>query len=345
MRTSFPLALLLVALGICSCSPRSSVPMGAADPAYSTDSYCQIAGTAGLFDWTGGAFVTCPDLMPGSGDEPIDGSACSVSTVGNDGRAQSTSLLNVQSAQVLADGRILVWSFDGSLSLRNGTMPSHMIASIALDPWLDATRNRVVFVAPAAGATSLEPGDDRRVVIVDLGTQTELEVLADSTASSPIALPGTDQVLYVSSAGGTAAVWRASAMVAAADPTPDSCTGGREGDPMDPASECTPPDSSGSFVQLTNLTPEVPQTNVPPFGRQHVFVGESDTTRLIYSAPITTDMGALVSEIFALDPRTGDVEDLGPGAFPQRGPSGSVLARTGTTSCTAVQYLAPGATP
>lgn len=347
MRSSYTFALLVLtlALGSASCSPRSSVPGGAADPAYSTDSYCQIASTTGLFDWTGGALVACPGLMPGSGDEPIDGSACSVSVVGADGHATSTTLLNVQGAQVLSDGRLLVWSFDGSLALRSGTMPAHTIADLVLDPWLDASRNRIAYVAPAAGATSLEPGDDRRVVIYDIGAQTQLEVLADSTASSPVAIPGTDDVLYVSAAGGTASIWRATAMLAATDPTPDSCTGGREGDPSDPGSECTPPDSSNAFVQLTNLTPEIPQTNVPPFARQHVFVGESGTMRLIYAAPIETDTGALRSEIFALDPRTGTSADLGPGSFPQRGPQSSVLARTGDTTCTAVQYLAPGATP
>lgn len=344
MRSFITFALALLALGMSSCSPRSA-PTGAADPAYSADTYCQIASTPGLFDWTGGALVTCPHLMPSSSDEPVDGSACSVSTVGADGHPQSTTLLNVRGAQVLADGRVLVWSFDGSLSLRTGTSPSHIIADLVLDPWLDATRNRVAFVAPSAGATTLEPGDDRRVVIYDLGTGTELEVLADATASSPLALPGSDDVLYVSSAGGIAAIWRATAMLAAADPTPDPCNGGRVGDPTDPANPCTPPDTSGAFIQLTNTTPQVPQTNVPPFGRQHVFVGESDTTRLVYAAPVTSETGTLVSEIFALDPRTGNVEDLGPGAYPQRGPSGSVLARTGADTCTAIRYLAPGATP
>lgn len=343
MRSSLSLAiLLLLGVGISSCSPRTTA--GVTDPAYGLDSYCQVASLDGLFDWTGSAVVTCPGLMPGAGDEPIDGSACSVSTIDAGGHAQATTFLNVRGAQVLADGRVLVWSFDGSLSLRTASA-STPIADFVLDPWLDATRNRVVYVAPAAGAITLEPGDDRRVVVYDLGTRTELEVLADSTAGSPLALPGTDEVLYVSSAGGIAAVFRATAMVAASDPTPDPCAGGRTGDPTDPMPDCTPPDSSGAFVQITNLTPEIPQTNVPPFGRQHVFVGEADTLRLVFAAPITTDTGALQSEIFTLDPRTGESEDLGPGSYPQRGPQGSVLARTGDTSCVAVQYLAPGATP
>lgn len=319
--------------------------MGATDPAYSLESYCRIASTPGLFDWTGSAVVACPGLMPGSGDEPIDGSACSVSTVGADGSAHETTLADVRGAQVLADGRVLVWAFDGSLSLHRGSEPAHELAPLALDPWLDAARNRIAYIAPAAGATSLEPGDDRRVVVYDIGAGTELEVLADATASSPIAVPGTDDVLYVSSAAGIAAIWRATALVAGADPTPDPCTGGRVGDPTDPSSDCTPPDSTGTFVQLTNTTPEIPQTNVPPFGRQHVFVGESDTTRLVFAAQIATDAGGLTSELFALDPRTGTTEDLGPGSFPQRGPRGSVLANTGTDACTAVQYLAAGVTP
>jgi hypothetical protein len=335
---------LLLAIGATACSPRSSGG-GAADPSYSTDAYCQIASTDGLYDWTGSAMVACPGLMPGSSDDPIDGSACSVSTIDGSGNATSTNLLNVRGAQVLGDGRILAWSFDGSLSIRGGDAPTRMLADVALDPWLDAARNRVTFVAPPDGATSLEPGADRRVVVLDLGSGTELEAIADATASSPVLVPGTDDVLYVSSAGGTAAIWRATAMAAASDPTPDSCAAGREGDPTDPASECTPPDTSSTFVQLTNTTPDVPQTIVPIFGRQHVFVGENDTLRLVFAAPVPNDMEVLVSEIFALDPRTGTVDDLGPGSYPQHGSRGSVLARTGDTSCVAVQYLAPGATP
>jgi hypothetical protein len=345
MRTSLPIALLLLSgLGVAAYSPRSS-GSGASDPTYGLDAYCDIGGLDGLYDWTGSAVVTCAGLSAGSGEEPIDASTCGVSTIDNGGHAQSTTFENVQGAQVLGDGRVLVWGFDGSLSLRRGSEPAHMIADLVLDPWLDATRNRVAYVAPAAGATSLEPGDDRRVVVYDLAAGTELEVLADSSASSPVAIPGTDDLLYVSSAGGVAAIFRATARVASADPTPDACTGGRTGDPSDPASECTPPDTSSAFVQLTNLTPEIPQTNFPPFARQHVFVGESDTLRLVYAALVTTESGAIASEIFTLDPRTGDSEDLGPGSFPQHGPHGSVLARTADSGCMAVQYLAPGATP
>lgn len=346
MRSHHTLAalLVLIGLGVASCTPRSNSG-GAVDPSYALDAYCQVASLDGLLDWTGSAVVACPGLTPGAGEEPIDGSTCVVSTIDASGQAHETSFSNVQGAQVLSDGRVLVWSFDGSLSIRSEGGTTRAIADVALDPWLDAERNRIAYVAPGAGATTLEPGDDRRVVVYDLGTGTELEVLADATASSPIAIPGTDDILYVSSAGGTAAIFRATAMVAASDPTPDPCTGGRTGDPSDPASECTPPDTSAAFVQLTNTTPEIPQTTYPPFGREHVFVGEADTLRVVYAAPIEVEGAGLTSEIFALDPRTGDTEDLGPGSHPQHGTRGSIVARTGTDTCVAVQYLTAGATP
>lgn len=343
MRSFIPLAALVLPLS--SCAPHAASRGAGADPAYALDAYCAIAGTEGLFDWTGGALVACPGLASGSGEAEEDGSGCGVATIDASGRAHETTFGDARGAQVLADGRVLVWGFDGSLTLRSGSAPTRVIAEVALDPWLDAASNRIAYVAPAAGATAIEPGDDRRVVVYDVATQTELEVLADATASSPVVIPGTDEVLYVSSAAGTAAVFRASARVAAADPTPDPCEGGRTGDPSDPASECTPADSSTTFVQITNLTPEIPQTNLPPFGRQHLFVGEGDTLRLVFAALVPTESGALASEVFALDPRTGEAEDLGPGSFPQRGARGSVLARTGESSCVAVQYLGAGATP
>lgn len=333
---------ILLALALPSCSPRST-GRGGADPTYSLESYCAVASTPGLYDWTGGALVACPGLTAGGSDDPVDGSSCAVSTIDAQGQPHTTSYTNARGAQVLADGRVLVWSFDGSLSIR-GSASTLDVAPVALDPWLDASRNRIAYVAPAAGATSLEAGDDRRVVVYDVPTASELEVAADATASAPVIVPGTNDVLYVSSAGEVAAVFRATASVAAAEPQPDSCASGREGDPTDPNSECTPPDTTAAFVQLTNTTPEIPQTNVPAFGRQHLFVGESDTARLVFAAPVETDNG-IVSEVFALDPRTGETTDLGPGAFPQRGPQGSVLARTGDGTCTAVQYLAPGAQP
>lgn len=343
MRSS--LLLFVAALLFPACTPRSGVRGGGgSDPAFALDAYCAIASTDGLVDWTGGALVACPGLVLDASDEPADGSVCTVSTIDAGGHAHATTFGGARGAQTLADGRVLVWGWDGSLAIR-GAGPSDTLADVALDPWLDASRNRIAFVAPAMGAASLEPGDDRRVVVLDLASGTELEVAADATAASPVIVPGTDDVLYVSSATGTTAIFRATARVAAADPTPDACEGGRTGDPSDPSSECARPDTTGSFVQLTNLTPEIPQTNAPPFGRQHVFVGEGDTLRLVYAALVATDTGGLASEVLALDPRTGDVEDLGPGSFPQRGPSGSVLARTGEASCVAVQYLAPGSTP
>ncbi len=347
MRISFTLACLL-ALSAVSCTPRSSPPGGTgADPAFSSDAYCAIATTDGLYDWTGNAMVACPGLMVGSGDEPTDGSSCTVSTIDAGGALHATTLSNTQGAQVLSDGRILVWSFDGSLTIRNAGMPSVTIADVALDPWLDPTRNRVAFIAPAVGATTLEAGDDRRVVLYDIPTQTTIEVVGDSQASSPVLVPGTDTVLYVSSSSDTAAVWRVVAPTIAAsdDPIPDSCADGRAGDPTDPNNGCPPADTTMSFAQITNLTPDIPQTNDPTFGRQHVFVGDTSAPRLVYAANVTQPDGSIVSEVFALDPATGTTMDLGPGSYPQRGPSGSVLARTGTTNCVAVQYLAPGATP
>jgi len=150
----------------------------------------------------------------------------------------------------------------------------------------------------------------------------------------------------VTSSNGTAAVWRVTVpAVPAPDAVPDPCVSGRAGDPLDPMNPCTPPTSTDSFVQLTNTTPQIPQTIYPTFGRQHVFVGDADTLRLVYASPVSISDGTVASEIFTLDPRTGDTVDLGPGSYPQRGPQGSVLARTGTTSCVAVQYLAPGGQP
>ena len=142
MRTSVAVAFSSVLFALVSCSPRST-PASAADPTFSSAAYCRVAGLPGLYDWTGSAFVTCPGLMPGQGDAPIDGSTCSASSVAADGSAQATTLINVQSAQAMSDGRLIVWSFDGSLSIHQAGMAPHTIAPIVLDPWLDGVRNRV----------------------------------------------------------------------------------------------------------------------------------------------------------------------------------------------------------
>lgn len=336
----------LFAVGAASCT-QVRAGGGAADPNIALDAYCRIAATPGLYDWTGGALVACPGLVPAAGDGPVDGSSCVVSRVAADGTVSATMIANAQSAQALSDGRLLVWGFDNSLTLQGGNGSSR-IADVAADPWLDVARGRVVFVAPAAGATDFEPGEVRRVMVHDLTSGNEVEVVADATASSPVPVPGTDAILYVSGAGDTAAVYRAQFTISSADPSmtpPDACQGGRTGDPADPSGGCTPTDTGSNFVQLTNTVGGVGQAFVPPYGRQHVFVGEGTALRLVFAAMTDTGAPDPSMQVWTLDPATGEAELLGPGSWPQHGPSGSVVARSNADTCSSVQYLAPGATP
>ena len=295
-----PALLLLLSAASCATGARPA-PVGT-DVVFGDAAYCDVARLPGLIDWSGGVATACPGLTFDETDpDVVDGSSCQVWVADGSGGLVVTEIVGARAAQGLGDGRIIVWGWDGRLSLAERDGSSHELAPVAADPWVDFDDGSVAFIAPLPGSDTLEPGDDRRVMRIDVGSGEELELVTDATASSPVPIPRSADVLYVSSASGIAQIVRV----------------GPE--------EITP---------LTNVgLTDVGMDFVPVYGRELVFTDGG--TRLVYAADYEVD------EIWSLDLTTGEVENLGPGRFPAIGSDGAVLAQIGSApdaSCSA-RYL------
>lgn len=304
MRRTWVSLAVLVALTSCATGGgrRGGSPT---DIEMTPAGYCQVTASDGLVDWSGNTATVCPGLVAeGVDPDAIDGSGCTVNIVSPSGGLTGTAITGARTAQSLGDGRFVVWGWDERLSLVDGRGGSTEIAPVAADPWVDAAGRRVVFVAPLAGATSLEPGADREVVVYDVPSGASTSLIIDNTAAAPLPIPGSPDVLYVSSSSGVASIVR-----------------------VGPSETRT----------LTNVdATDVEQEFVPVYGRQVLFVDGGE--RLVFTAEYESDV------IWALNLRTGEAEELGPGRFPTLGNDGSVLAATGTGTDCALHYL-DGRTP
>lgn len=293
-------ALLFPAVHGCNTGSRPA-PVGT-DVTFTDAAYCDVARLPGLVDWSGGVATACPSLEPSEVDpDGIDGSSCRVWIADGSGELVETDIGDVRAAQGIGDGTIVAWGWDGSLTVHEPGRASREIAAVAADPWIDYDDGTVAFIAPLPGYDTLEPGDDRRVMRIDLRSGEELDLVTDATASSPVPVPGSSDVLYVSAATGVAQI----VLVGPEEITP-----------------------------LTNVgLEEVGMGFVPVYGRELVFTDGGH--RLVFAADYEIDT------IWSLDLRTGDVEELGPGRFPALATDGTVLAQNESSadaSC-AVRYL------
>lgn len=299
---------LLALVALPACSPSTARTRGGSSPAITADAYCRVMGSEGIEDFSGSTLTRC-DLSEGAGDEEQDGSSCESFRLGASGALEPTGVTGARSVQATAEGNLVVWGWDDTLSLRMRDGSTRMLAEVASDPWLDATTNRVAFVAPLAeGAGTLEPGEDRRIVVLSLGSGELTEIVADVSASAPVPIPSSADVLYVSTSSGTASIVRVGV--------------------------------DSALVVLTNAAVEgVGQDFVPTYGRQHTFVGEGPGQRFVFG----TDMDG--AQLWSLDLTTGEAELLGPGSWPARSEGDAVLAFGGSEAGCATRYLAGGQQP
>lgn len=303
MRNRVTALLSLLALVVLpACSPSPARTRGGATPALSATAYCRVMDTTGIQDFSGSTLTRC-DLREGEGDEEQDGSSCESFRLGANGSLEATGVTGARSVQATAEGNLVVWGWDDTLSLRMRDGSTRMLAEVASDPWLDVTTNRVAFVAPLAeGLGTLEPGEDRRIVVLALGSGELTEIVADVSASAPVPIPSSADVLYVSAASGTASIVRVGV--------------------------------ESELVVLTNATLDgVGQAFVPTYGRQHTFVGEGPGQRFVFG----TDLDG--AQLWSLDLTTGEAELLGPGSWPARSEGDAVLAFGGSEAGCATRYL------
>lgn len=251
--------LLLGAVTGCSlvgCASGRGRDLRPTDVELSPAAYCEVLSADGLLDWSGNAATLCPggvnpDAFEG---DPLAAGNCTVYSVDSNGGMVPTGITGARAAQSLSDGRFVVWGWDGRLSIdANGRTTE--VAPIALDPWVDPASGKIAFIAPTAGATSLEPGEDREVMLYDIPSGASMSLIVDGTASSPVPIPGTGDVLYVSSAAGVASIIRV-----------------------------TPTET----LTLTNDANGLEQEFIPVYARQLLFVEGGDG--LVFTAEYETDV-------------------------------------------------------
>ncbi len=202
---------------------------------------------------------------------------------------------------------LVVLKTNGALVLRTTSGTESTLTAWAAEPSVAADGVRVAFLTVAEGAAVpsdgvVEPGTPLRLVLYDLRDSVVRTIAEDADASSPFVVPNSDDVVYVSSRSGLASIWR----------------------------------GNGEYeIQITNVGLESGDQGVlPTFGNHVVWV---PGTRTLAFEVQTTE-----STIWQYDVALGTIEALGPGAWPQIAPDGTVLAASALSSdpACAVTYLA-----
>jgi hypothetical protein len=290
-RLSLPLVLLTLAVAGCN---GASAP-----PPASLSEYCAIATRSGLTAWVGDVVTVC-DGPPAAGDDhPV--APCSVFRVA---RGELTPIVlpegvEAQLALPAFDGRLVVLTTDDRLLFGAPAGPLAEIAGWAAEPRVSEDGRHVAYAILADGFDEPELGVPTQLVLHDLGADRREVVSTDAEASAPFPIPGSRDLLYVSTRSGAASLYRAS--------------------------------PGGEPTQLTNVGMErVEQGFVPVPARQLAWLG---TGEAIFTAEYEDD------RVWRLDLAASVAEELGPGAWPRANADGSVTARRTDGAECSVTYL------
>lgn len=194
MRHVYP----LVAGAMLACTPSASAPE------QNLSEYCAIATRDGLSSWVGDVVTVCSEA-PSAGDHDAP-AACSIF------RARGSELEPI----VIEDARLAMPAFDGRLVvlttderlLFGAPGALHEIARWAAEPRVSEDGRSVAYVALADGIAEPELGAPTVIALHDLENDRREIVTDDPLASAPFPIPGTRDVLYVSTASGVASLWR-----------------------------------------------------------------------------------------------------------------------------------------
>ncbi|MBX7193666.1 MAG: hypothetical protein K1X94_16535 [Sandaracinaceae bacterium] len=300
------LALLLaVPLPLAACSPTTSVRRGTPS---GLDAYCEVTSTPGLVRFDGEVATIC------------EGGGCMVARV----RGSTLTPLPVSGAAMgfsASRGRTVILHDDARLTILEGSDEVEL-ARWAADVSVEDDGDHVLFVGlreadtgfgedvedPETGELTSVPGASvemtpemgTRLVRLDLDTAELEELVDDPMAGTPIALPGTDDILFVGAPDGVAALLRLT--------------------PGTPAR------------QLTNVgVLDVGQEFVPVPQHEYAVIGG----RVVYSVidravDLDERDGPLPGAMWAVDVSTGEAELLGGGRFPMPSSDGVIAAAEDT---------------
>lgn len=297
-RALAPLVVPIALAGLAACEPNT---IGRRRPTADLDAYCGVTATRGLVRFDGEVATIC------------EGGACMVARV----TGSTLSPLSVSGAVMgygVSRGRTVILHDDGRLTILEGR-DEVALATWAADVSVEDDREHVVFVGlreadtgfgedtedpetgevttVEGGAVVSSPAMGTRLVRLDLDTAELEELVDDPMAGTPIAIPGSDDVLYVGAPDGVAAILRVS--------------------------------PGGAPRQLTNVgITDVGQDFVPVPLHEHAFAGRRLVFSVLETNVDTSEIdGPRPGAMWAVDIETGEAELLGEGRFPAPGGTGS----------------------
>lgn len=291
MRRSL-LVCLLAALGA-GCTPTAAPsPSGLSD-------YCAIATKTGLAGWSGDVVTVC-DGPPAASDHEAP-AACSIFRASG-GELSPIPLpdgVEAQLALSAAGEKLVVLTTDARLLYGPPSGPLAELASWAAEPAISDDGARLAYVTLAEGFTEPELGVPTQIVVHDLAADRREVLTTDELASSPFPVPGSAEVLFVSTSTGVASLWRGA-----------------------PGQEA---------AQLTNVgMTRVEQGFIPVPARQLAWLGAGEA---VFTAEYED------ARVWRLDVGSGVAEELGPGAWPRANADGSITAKHRSGDECSVTYL------
>lgn len=281
--------ILFFALGCVDAPPDPA-------PDAERNAYCGVTARSDLDAWVGEVVTLCRASSHGdeapscSAGRVVSGSIVPLAWASELGAIRVLPAADGRYVALLADERLVMTRGDGSIERE--------LAAWAGDPWVSEDGQRVVWVGLADGFTSWDFGVPTVIVAQDMSETVPTVLIDDPWASTPRPIPGSRDIVYVSTEGGVASLW----------------IGGPERAP-----------ARLTNAGLTSMGPEF----VPVPDRELVW---RDGV-LFYGA--RDESGA--SRIWRFSLADGASRVLGPGAWPRLHSSGSLLARQETGDC-AVSY-------
>jgi hypothetical protein len=270
------------------------------------EAYCAVARNAELESWVGDIVTLC---APGVEEGLV---TCTAGRVGTGGAITAIDLGTLEVRRVLpaSGGRFVVSLADERLALvRADGSIERELAGWASDPWISADGERVAWIGLPDGVTAWDFGVPTVVAAQRLGDSARTIVSEDAEASAPRLVPGSDEIVYVSTRTGLASLWVAAP--------------GR------------PP------TQVTNVgLTEMDQRFVPPVGRELSWGGGT----VYYSVSGDSLPRGGSDSVWRIVVGTGEAAEVGPGSWPRLRSDGAILAITSEASECAAVYP-PGGTP
>lgn len=309
MRKRLGALALGVSLAICACEPGSGgggARAGARDA--ELDAYCEVARRADLELWVRDVVTLCA----ATGEDHHEAAACRAGRVVAGGAVEDLGGLAVRRALPASGDRLLLLLDDERLVLaaRDGRVEREL-APWASDPFVSEDGARAAWVGLPDGASEYELGAETVLVAADLADPASApEIVArDPLASTPRPIPGSRDVLYVSTTTGVASAW-----IAGPGRAPE---------------------------QLTNVgADEAGPDTAPVFDRQIAWADGA----LLFAIPGEDGEGA--PRVHRLDLETGATLEVGPGAWPRALRDGSIAARQeAAASGTCAAVFPAGGTP